>query len=181
MSMTRLTLATVVLATLSGCSPQLDDLVAYTEQVKSTTQVRIEPYPEFAPQPVFEYQAKDLRSPFVRPKDQRAPIVVAQQANCLQPDVSRRKEPLENYGLDALNLTGNFTSQGTRFALFKTNDGNLHKVAIGNRVGLFYGKVKSISGQSVTIEQLLPDGAGCWQRKETTLTMSSAAGDEENV
>ncbi|WP_181898380.1 pilus assembly protein PilP [Alteromonas aestuariivivens] len=179
--MKRLPLAAIVMATLSGCSPQLDDLVAYTEEVKSTTRVNIEPYPEFAPQPAFEYSAKDLRSPFVRPRDQSAPIVVAQQANCLQPDLNRRKEPLENYGLDALNLTGNFKSQGRQFALFKTNDGNLHKVSIGNRVGLFYGKVKSISGQSVTIEQLLPDGAGCWQRKETTLTMSSAAGDEENV
>ncbi len=165
----------------TACSPSLDDLTAYTAQVKSNTQVNIEPYPEFSKPPSAQYTAQNLRSPFTRPKEKTAPVAVAKQANCLQPDFSRKKAKLEQYGLDALALSGSFTSQGTHWALFKSNDGSLHKAQIGSRIGLFYGKIKAINNKSVRIEQLLPDGAGCWQRKEVTLTMASAAGENENV
>ena len=177
----RVVAVTLCIGLLSACSPKLDDLRTYTEQVKQTTQVSIEPYPEFAEQPAFVYSAQDLRSPFVRPRNKQAQAEVVQKANCLQPDFSREKEKLEEYGLDALSLSGSFTSQGKRWALFKTNDGGLYKATIGSHVGLFHGEVKSVSQNEVVIEQLLPDGAGCWQRKETTLTQASAAGENGNV
>ncbi|NMH60044.1 pilus assembly protein PilP [Alteromonas ponticola] len=166
---------------MSGCSPTLNDLTAYTAQVKSTTQVNIEPYPEFTKPPSAQYTAQNMRSPFTRPREVTTPVAVAKQANCLQPDFNRKKARLEEYGLDALALSGSFTTQGTQWALFKSNDGSLHKAQIGSRIGLFYGKIKEINNKSVRIEQLLPDGAGCWQRKEVTLTMASAAGENENV
>ena len=170
-----------VMGALSACSPQLSDLRAYTAQVKQQTQVQIEPYPEFEQKPAFVYTAKDLRSPFVRPKEKTAPVSVKSQANCLQPDFSRQKQKLEGYGLDGLQLTGSFNTKGTRYVLFRSNDGLLHKATIGSRIGLFYGKIIAIGNASVTIEQLLPDGAGCWQRKETTLTVASSTGENENV
>ncbi|QJR80551.1 pilus assembly protein PilP [Alteromonas pelagimontana] len=169
------------LGSLSACAPQTDDLVAYIAQVKQNTQVRIEPYPEFKTQPAFTYKAAKLRSPFAPPLERSEPVVVAKQANCVQPDFGRRKEALENYGLDALSLGGSFTSQGVKWVLFKSNDGSLHKAKVGSKVGLFYGTIKKITNNSVMIEQLLPDGAGCWQREETTLTMSSTAGENKNV
>ncbi len=181
MKLIRLSAVLAVMGTVSACSPQLGDLRAYTEQVKQQTQVSIEPYPEFEQKPAFAYTANDLRSPFVRPKEKTAPVSVKTQANCLQPDFSRQKQKLEGYGLDALQLTGNFKAQGTRYALFRSNDGMLHKATVGNRIGLFYGKITAIGNSSVTIEQLLPDGAGCWQRKETTLTVASSTGENENV
>ncbi|MCW8090928.1 pilus assembly protein PilP [Alteromonas sp. ASW11-130] len=166
---------------LTACAPSLNDLTTFTAQVKANTQVNIEPYPEFTKPPSAQYTAQNMRSPFTRPKESSTPVAVAKQANCLQPDFSRKKARLEEYGLDALALSGSFTTQGTRWALFKSNDGSLHKAQIGSRIGLFYGKIKEINNKSVKIEQLLPDGAGCWQRKEVTLTMSSAAGENENV
>ena len=166
---------------LTACSPKIDDLVAYTQEVKNRPQAKVEPYPEFMPQPVFVYDPEDKRSPF-NPKGKTAlPVETQAQTNCLQPDFSRSKQPLEQFGVDALSLTGNFITNGVRWVLFKTNDGSLHKATQGSRLGLFFGKIIAINDSSVTIEELLPDGAGCWQRQETVLTIRPSAGVNNNV
>lgn len=165
---------------IAGCSPSIEDLKVYTQNVSNSAVVSIEPYPEFTTHPSFQYEAQGLRSPFLRAKNKTAPVVQARQENCIQPDFQRKKEKLENYGLDALTMAGNFKSQGEEWALISSNDGILHKAKSGSRIGLFYGKIIRISAKSIEIEQLLPDGAGCWQRKETTLSTKSASGEKNN-
>lgn len=177
----KLLIIVVVAGALSACSPKMDDLTAYTAQIKQNTQIQVEPYPEFSSQPAFQYQETDRRSPFVRPTDRTERLVTQAQTNCLQPDYERPKEALEQYGLDALAYTGSFKSRGTQWVLFKASDGSLLKAKHGSRIGLFYGKIKKIGREEVKIEQLLPDGAGCWQREETSLSLASSAGENNNV
>ncbi|MEG3766317.1 pilus assembly protein PilP [Alteromonas sp. 14N.309.X.WAT.G.H12] len=166
---------------VSACSPKIDDLQAYTQEIRATTKAQVDPYPEFTSQPAFKYTASNLRSPFAPPVDRTTPFVVASKNNCIQPDFNRKKEKLEQYGLDSLTLSGTFTTQGVRWVLFKTNEGTLLKARKGNHVGLFYGEIIAINDESIVIEQLLPDGAGCWQREKTTLMMHTSAGDNKNV
>lgn len=174
-------LTVTTLLALSGCSAEIGDLTAYTQQVRANTQVNIEPYPEFETQPTFEYTASELRSPFVRPRVVEQAIVENVQTNCLQPDFNRRKEPLESYGIDAIAMSGLIKANRGNYVLFKTNDGRLHKATYGNYLGLFHGKITAITNQTVKITELLPDGAGCWQQKETELTMASLVGENDNV
>ena len=103
------------------------------------------------------------------------------QSSCLQPDFDRKKQPLEQFGIDALSLTGSFTSNGVRWVLLSSNDGALHKATQGSRLGLFFGKIIAIDGSNVTIEELVPDGAGCWQRQETVLAIKSRVGENNNA
>lgn len=166
---------------LGGCQVQTDDLGQFIAQVKQNTPVITEPYPEFKTMPAFEYKATDLRSPFQRPKNKTVETVQTQKANCLQPDFSRSKHALESYGMDALMVSGMFTSAGRDWVLIKANDGTLHKATLGDYVGLFFGKITSIKDGTVSITEMLPDGAGCWQRKQATLSMSSQAGENDNV
>ena len=172
-----LVLAAVVLIT--ACSPKLDDLQAYTQSVSDSAVHNIEPYPEFATPKTFEYSASELPSPFDSPKENTPPLTQTRQQNCFQPDFKRTKQKLERYGLDSLGLTGNFKSQGVEWALVTSNDGILHKAKIGSRIGLFYGKITGINPNSLTIEQLIPDGAGCWQKKEITLSKTSTSGEKK--
>jgi len=174
-------LTVAFLSLLTACAPKTDDLVTFTEEVKQRVPTTVEPYPEFEPQPVFVYSAQDLRSPFNPTVKAAAPVQAQVQTNCLQPDFSRSKQPLEQYGIDALKLTGNFTTNGVRWVLFATNDGALHKATQGSRLGLFFGKIIAISDSSVTIEELLPDGAGCWQRQEVVLSLETRGGENNNV
>ena len=166
---------------LVGCQPQTSDLGQFIEGVKQNTPVMIEAYPEFEAQPAFEYKASGLRSPFQRPKGKTVETVQTQKANCLQPDFSRQKHALEQYGMDALTISGTFTNAGTQWVLIKANDGSLHKATLGDYVGLFFGKITSIKDGTVSITEMLPDGAGCWQKKQATLSMSSKAGENDNV
>jgi type IV pilus assembly protein PilP len=163
---------------LTGCGASVDDLVAYTQQVKANTQVSIEPYPEFADFESVNYAATGTRSPFMRAVGESSTIQIATTPNCAQPNRQRSKEKLENFGLDALQMAGVIGINGRRFALIKANDGSLHRVATGNYIGLFHGKVTQIANNEVKIEEMLPDGAGCWQSKTATLSMSSATGEE---
>ena len=45
---------------------------------------------------------------------------------------------------------------------------------------LFFGKIDYIQNGTVSFTEMLPDGAGCWQKKQATITMLSKAG-ENNV
>lgn len=163
---------------LSGCGTNIDDLVAYTEQVKANTQVSIEPYPEFSEFESVNYGAMGGRSPFMRADGEESLVQIETTPNCAQPIRKRTTEPLERFGLDALQMSGVISINGKRFALIKANDESLHRVTIGNYMGLFHGRVTRISQGEVTIQEMLPDGAGCWQSKTATLSMSSATGED---
>lgn len=171
-------LALVTLLLLSGCAPGISDLVTYTEEVRARTQVSIEPYPEFATPVAFSYGASELRSPFTRSQNNQAPIFDSGKVDCLQPDFDRPRQALEKYGLDALKMAGTLSIDGQKWALISANDGSVHKARVNSPVGLYYGTISAISADSITITQLLPDGAGCWQKKDTVLTRSRAMGEE---
>ena len=169
------------LITLAGCQADVSDLQAFIQQVNSTTQVTIEKYPEFSRMPPFEYTGKDKRNPFQRPKRETYEVADTKNANCPQPDFRRQKQPLERYGIDALQFKGSFDAMGTKWGLVQSSDGGLYKVKPGDFLGLFYGKVTSITPDAIVISEMLPDGTGCWLRKDAKLTKASAAGEQSDV
>lgn len=167
---------------LVGCGAKVDDLVAFTAEVRQNTQVSIETYPEFNQLEALQYSAQDLRSPFEKRRATGVDEpIVANNQNCLQPNRKRSKSTLESYGLDALRMTGVFSINGQKWALIKSNDGVLHKVRRGQYLGLFNGKVASISDTEIRIKEMLPDGAGCWKEKQAKMTMSALTGEDDNV
>ena len=172
--------AAALVLSLSACDAKVDDLQLYIAEIQQNTAVNIEPYPEFEAKPTFIYAAQTLRSPFQRPRNVGVEIKQTSQPNCAQPDFARTKQPLEKFGIDALSVTGVFTSNGKKWALIQSNTGSLFKVTIGDHLGLFFGKIDSINNGTVSFTEMLPDGAGCWQKKQATLTMLSKAG-ENNV
>jgi type IV pilus assembly protein PilP len=172
----------VLVATLlSGCEAKVDDLQIFIAEVKQTTSVDIEPYPAFESKPTFIYSADTLRSPFQRPRNTGVIVKakIASQPDCTQPDFSHSKQPLEKFGIDALSITGVFQSNGKKWVLIKSNTGSLFKATIGDYLGLFFGKIDSIQNGTVSFTEMLPDGAGCWQKKQATLTMLSKAGEDD--
>ncbi|MFT4938047.1 MAG: type IV pilus assembly protein PilP [Paraglaciecola sp.] len=164
---------------LSACDSEIGDLEVFIAEVQATTPVVIEPYPEFKSMPAFAYAAQDLRSPFQHPRNTGVEIQTEARANCAQPTFSRTKQALEKYGSDALSVTGTFTSNNKKWALIQTNSGSLHKVTVGDYLGLFYGKIDSIQDSTVFYTEMLPDGAGCWKSKPAKLTMLSKAGEKD--
>lgn len=165
---------------LTSCDAKIDDLQVYISEVKQNTPISIEPYPQFDAKPTFIYAAESMRSPFQRPRNTGVEVKPSSQPNCAQPDFARNKQPLEKFGIDALSVTGVFTSNGKKWALIQSNTGSLFKVTKGDYLGLFFGQIDSINNGTVSFTEMLPDGAGCWQKKQASLTMLSKAG-ENNV
>ncbi|RHW77923.1 pilus assembly protein PilP [Colwellia sp. RSH04] len=159
------------LIVLSGCFDDTSEIKAHMEQVKATTTSYIEPMPEVKPFNHIEYSADDLRSPFVLPKAEIIQQKMQQMSGCLSPDVRRRKQPLEKYSLSDLTMRGTMGDSGALFALVEASDLTLHRVAIGNYLGLYNGRITEVDAKTVKIIELSPDGAGCWVERAAELKL----------
>jgi len=155
---------------LVACSNNgLSDLERFVQEEKSHKAGKIPPLPEFVQYKMFVYEGYEARDPFVPVVD--VEIVTKQGYSGPRPDESRIKEPLENFSLDSLRMMGSLQQQGTTWILVKDPEGLLHRVTIGNYLGLNNGKITSLYEDSVEILELIADGKG-WQKRKTGLAMS---------
>ncbi|MFK5985694.1 MAG: pilus assembly protein PilP [Pseudomonadota bacterium] len=145
------------------------DLIQFVQQEKSFNVGKIPPLPEFVQYKMFTYQADDARDPFVPVVD--VEIVTKRGYRGPRPDESRIKEPLENFSLDSLRMMGLLQQQDITWILVKDPDGLLHRVTLGNYLGLNNGKITELYEDSVKITELIPDGKG-WQQREAGLAMA---------
>ena len=92
-------------------------------------------------------------------------------SDCLHPDPRRRKQPLEKFALESLAMRGTLGEEGIVCALVEAADQTLHRVSIGSYLGLYNGRITNVGQEEVVIVELIPDGAGCWVERETTVSM----------
>ena len=161
----------VVLGLLSGCFDDTTEIKTHMAQVRATTTNYIDPMPEVHPFIHIAYSADDLRSPFVLPKPEAIQQKMQQMAGCLSPNTNRRKQPLEKYALSDLTMRGTLGDASRLWALLEASDLSLHRVAVGNYLGLYNGRITQVSAKTVKIMELAPDGAGCWIEREAKLNI----------
>lgn len=154
---------------LSGCFDDTSDLKVHIAKVQANTTANIEPMPEVPKFNHFDYAASELRSPFVAPRPEAIQEKLQQMSDCLSPDPRRRKQPLEKFALSDLVMRGTLGENGIIWALVEASDNTLHRVSIGNYLGLYNGRITDVSRNSVKVVELTPDGAGCWVERETVI------------
>ena len=159
----------VAMTLVSGCFDDITEIKAHMAKVETTTTNYIEPMPEVNAFIHIAYSADELRSPFVLPKPEIIQQKMQQMAGCLSPDANRRKQPLEKYALSDLTMRGTLGDASMLWALLEASDLSLHRVALGNYIGLYNGRITQVSAKKVNIIELAPDGAGCWAEREATL------------
>ena len=101
------TLALVLV--LASCSSNTDDLQAWVDRIKAQPPGRIQPMPEVKEYKPHDYSSGHLKSPFseIDPAhDDVLKILVEGCDESIQPDSSRRKEDLERYALDSMEMVG---------------------------------------------------------------------------
>lgn len=167
---------TLLLLMLAGCSGSgHEDLRQYVDQIKASSKGRIEPLPEFVPVENFTYAADQLGDPFMSWQTKAAMAAKAERkANNdggLQPDLGRRREPLESFPLDTLRMVGTMEKDGRKSALIKSPDGLVSQVAVGNYLGQNYGKVVAIKPDKLELVEIVPDGLGSWIRQPASLAI----------
>ena len=162
---------------LTGCFDDNDDLKAFINQVHKNTTHYIKPMPEISKFTHFDYSASALRSPFVAPKPEAIQEKIQQMSGCLSPDPRRRKQPLEKYSLGDLTMRGTLGELGIVWALVEASDKTLHRVSVGNYLGLFNGRITEVSDNNIKVVELIPDGAGCWVEREATIVMAESSAE----
>jgi type IV pilus assembly protein PilP len=82
-----------------------------------------------------------------------------------------RREALEAYPLDALRMVGTMERDGKRWALIKTPDNSVHRVARGNRIGQNFGAIALVTEGSITLGEHVQDGGGLWVERTSSLQL----------
>ncbi len=157
---------------LSACESGSDqDLRQWVDEEKAKQATGIEPLPEIRPYEAFIYSAEHLRSPFQSARPE-AIGELGSLENCVskvRPDPNRVREELEDYALQSLQMVGSMSQDGASWALIKQNSGSIHRVQVGNHLGLNNGQIVNISEQNLQLMEIVPNGQGCWEARPMTL------------
>lgn len=172
MKIVRLTSVVVIALTIAGCfGSDNQDLQNWVAEVKSRPATPIEALPEIRPYEAFIYSAGHLRSPFetARPEAIGELGSLEQCASQVRPDPNRVREELEDYALQSLKMVGSMSQSGENWALIKQDSGSIHRVQVGNHLGLNHGQITSISEQNLQLMEIVPNGQGCWEARPMQL------------
>ena len=168
--MKRVLLISLVAVFLSACgSDGLDDLREFVQTAHADRKPKVEPVPEIKPYETFEYNATDLTDPFAvaNLKPLSTPMAAGPR-----PDMNRRKEPLEDYPLDALKMVGTLARSTQRWAIIQAPDGTVHRAQIGSFMGQNFGKVTKIAEEKIELVELIPGSVGDWIERDASIAIA---------
>jgi type IV pilus assembly protein PilP len=138
----------------------------------------IKPIPEptkFVPQ---AYAGERLMPPFSTEKLasvlRGSPTAPAVSSALIEPELNRRKQPLEAFPLDTMSMVGSLNRDGQLVALVKV-DKLLYQVRPGNYLGQNYGRVTRITETEVVTREIVQDSAGEWIERAAALQLQEDA------
>ncbi len=169
----KIVLTLLVLMILTGCSETQSDLEVYIDQVKKRAPGRVEPLPTFAPYETFVYAASGERSPFEPPvtaEQLLAGLNVSESA--VQPPANHIAQPLERFSMSDLTMIGHIELGDSLWGLIQDDSGSVHRVELGDLMGKNYGRVFSITSNSIELIEIVPNGPGSWIERPRTMTLS---------
>lgn len=170
---------TVVVVLLSACSASSqDELQQWMVNERNTIQPSVTPIPEpsrFDPQ---AYSGEALEEPFSRAKlasilrsGQSVPL---SNSSLIEPELNRRKQPLEAFPLDVMSMVGSLSQQSQLVALVKV-DNLLYQVRPGNYLGQNFGRVERITETEVVLREIVQDASGEWTQRPAALQLQEEA------
>jgi type IV pilus assembly protein PilP len=151
----------------AGCSSGMSDLENYIAEVKARPAPPLDPLPVMQQFETFEYAAHDLRDPFSDPSDEQS----EQVASGPRPDPERRKEALEAFPLDGLDMMGTLGSGDGLVALVMDPDKVIHRVVPGNYLGQNDGRIVGVYEDRIELVELVSDGSGGWTERRADVAL----------
>lgn len=164
--------AVALAAALTGCARGVTSTPGDAPNLeKWIAEARARPAPPLDPLPVmqqfetFEYAAQGLRDPFSRA------FADDGSGSGPRPDSARRKQALEAFPLDSLDMVGTLGKGGGLTALVMAPDKVTYRVRPGDYVGQSDGRVTAVREDHIELVELVPDGAGGWLERPATLAL----------
>lgn len=169
------TLVLLLVVTLVACAGSQQDLDSYIAGVKERPGEPIEPLPRVVPPVPFSYSVADLRDPFSGgPAQPSEDIDVSTaQDDGPRPDPTRRKEVLEGFELDSLEMVGTFYIEEL-YGLVSDPDGLIHRVRPGNFLGRNHGRIVTVFEDRIELQELVPNGTGGWMYRDAKVALDDS-------
>lgn len=170
-----LVLAILPLAWLGGCAdPGQEELERWMREQRDIIKPDVKPLPEpkkFVPQPYVQTGAIDLfnNQRLLQALRQQSGAVTSNAA-LVEPELHRRKEPLEAIPLDAMQMVGSIDKGNQRVALLKV-DNLIYQVRPGNYIGQNYGRIQKITETEIVLREIVQDATGEWMERPATLQL----------
>jgi type IV pilus assembly protein PilP len=158
-------IAAVLCSLLAGCTSDTKEVEAWVAEVKARPAPPLDPLPVMKQFETFEYNPEGLRDPFAVPTPDR------DSGSGLRPDPNRRKEALEAYPLDGLNMVGTIGAGGNLIGLVLAPDRVTYRVRPGNYLGQNDGRITAVYEDRIEMVELVPDGAGGWLERQAKIAL----------
>lgn len=145
-----------------GNAPNLETFVA---EVKARPAPPLDLLPVMQQFETFEYNAQSLRDPF------SAAFTDQGNSSGPRPDSARRKQTLEQFPLDSLDMVGTLGTGGNLVGLVMAPDKVTYRIRPGAYMGQSDGRVTAVYEDRIELVELVPDGAGGWLERPATLAL----------
>src|SRR5690606_5153223 len=142
-----------------------DLLEEWVANVRARPAPRLDPRPGMQQFETFEYAAQGMRDPF------SAAFSNEGGGSGPRPDSNRRKQTLEQFPLDSLDMVGSLGSGSGLTALVMAPDKVTYRVGPGVYLGQNDGRVTSVSEDRIELVELVPDGAGGWLERPASIAL----------
>jgi type IV pilus assembly protein PilP len=144
-----------------GEAPNLEEWVA---NVRARQAPPLEPLPVMQQFETFEYAAQAMRDPFSN-------AFTDNGGSGPRPDSNRRKQTLEQFPLDSLDMVGTLGTGSSLSALVMAPDKVTYRVGAGVYMGQNDGRVTGVSEDRIELVELVPDGAGGWLERPASVAL----------
>ena len=160
-----------VVMLLSGCwGAEQTDLQQWMAEERAKVRPTIKPLSEPKKFTPFTYAGKNAADPYSPGKFVNAMAAPAASGNRFQPNMDRRREPLETFPLDNLKMVGTLRKQGASFALLQAEH-TVFQAKVGNYIGQNFGQITKISDSEVELKEIVQDAAGEWVERTAKLEL----------
>ena len=157
---------------LSGCLVQgTHDLQAFVAEAKQKEGAQVEPLPKMLPVEVYTYTAAEhgLRSPFLSGDVEQQQ---AESGDGVRPDISRPREELEQYPLDALRMVGIIAQDDVTYGLVQSQkDRMVFRVRQGNYMGMNDGRISGIFQDRIELIEIIHGSQGGYVERRASIAL----------
>ncbi len=157
---------------LAGCGDSgIQEVQQWMDETKRQTKVSIPKLSEPKSFMPFTYGGKDSIDPYDANKLAIAfAKLKGNSTSSIKPDLDRRREPLEAFPLDTIQMVGTLQKPGLSYALLQI-DKVVFQVKVGNYVGNNLGMVTNITDYAVELKEIVQDASGDWVEREAKLEL----------
>lgn len=156
---------------LAGCTDRIGMAGQAMNEIRNAPSQPVEPPPKAALVEDFVYSASLMRSPFLPPSlvNVQGPTI---PIDGVRPDITRTKQPLEQYEIGQLTFRGMLiSSEGQQYALVQRPDNSIASVKVGDYLGLNDGRIVEITPTQINLIEIVPDSrAGFIERPQSLVS-----------